>query len=126
MNFKKSMIVLAVVSLIAVSCKKECDEKAKCEKEKCEKKAEVTKKAIAPENLQTASFTVTGMSCPEGCAKMIESKLSATEGVQEAKVDFDKKLATISFDKTVQNQDKITQLVEGLAGSDVYKVSDFK
>jgi copper chaperone CopZ len=30
------------------------------------------------------------MTCPEGCAKTIENKLSGMEGVSKASVDFEK------------------------------------
>ena len=38
--------------------------------------------------MQTASFTIDGMTCAMGCAKTIENKLAAQEGVGQAVVGF--------------------------------------
>ena len=74
-------------------------------------------------NLATANFTIEGMTCAVGCAKTIESKLIETEGVQEAVVDFESKIATVSYDKTKLNITSLTATIEKVAGGDAYKVS---
>ena len=66
------------------------------------------------------------MTCAMGCAATIEKKLAETEGVKEAKVDFESKTATVAFDKTVNNQESLTKLVEGVADGKTYKVANFK
>lgn len=121
MNFSKSLFILAVAGITFTSCKKE------------EKTAETTtvetqapKKEIAAENLQSASFQIEGMTCAMGCAATIEKKLAETQGVKEAKVDFDSKTATVAFDKTVNNQETLTKLVEAVADGKTYKVTNFK
>lgn len=81
------------------------------------------KKPIAPENLQTVSFTIKGMTCAYGCAKTIEKELSDLEGVQKAAVDFDKKTALVIFDKTIQNPTTLTNLVKKSGDGKTYKVS---
>lgn len=53
-------------------------------------------------------------------------KLSDLEGVEKAAVDFDKKTATITFDKTVQNQESLTRIVQETGDGKTYKVSNFK
>ena len=60
---------------------------------------ETTKKEVAAAvKPETASFKIDGMVCPDGCAKMIEKKLNGMNGVQEAKVNFETKTATVNFD----------------------------
>ncbi|MCG2610905.1 cation transporter [Flavobacterium sp. SM15] len=122
MTFSKSLFVLAVAGITFTSCKKE------------EKTTETTtttevpapKKEIAAENLQTASFEIEGMTCAMGCAATIEKKLTETQGVKEAEVDFETKTATIAFDKTVNNQESLTKIVEAVADGKTYKVTHFK
>lgn len=120
MKITKTILALALVSLITVSCKKEAETKdVAAEKENAAPKKEVV---IAAENVQTASFEIEGMTCAMGCAKTIEEELGAMEGVQKATVDFDSKKATVIFDKTIQNQDNLTKVVEATADGKTYKV----
>ena len=125
MKITKSILALAFVSLLTVSCKKEAQTKeaqtkeATAEKENAAPKKEVV---IAPENVQTANFEIEGMTCAVGCAKTIEEELSGLEGVQKATVDFDSKKATVVFDKAIQNQDNLTKVVEATADWKTYKV----
>lgn len=125
MNFTKSIAIIALSGLLLTSCK---DNKAevKTETASTEAAAPKVKKAIAPENLQTASFTIEGMTCAIGCAKTIQEELTALDGVQEAKVDFDKKLATVTFDKTVQTPESLTKVVQDTGDGKTYKVSNMK
>lgn len=120
MKITKTILILAFVSLLTVSCKKEAATKeVTAEKEVGAPKKEVV---IAAENVQTASFEIEGMTCAMGCAKTIEEELGAMEGVQKATVDFDSKKATVIFDKTIQNQDNLTKVVEATADGKTYKV----
>lgn len=119
MNSKKTIIAIAIASIVMISCKKET-ETAKPEAATAE--APAVKKPIAAANVQTASFTIEGMTCAVGCAKTIEKKLAESEGVEKATVDFDKKLATVTFDKSVQNPTSLTQVIEGVADGKTYKV----
>lgn len=120
MKITKTILTLAFVSLLTVSCKKEAATKEMtAEKEVGAPKKEVV---IASENVQTASFEIEGMTCAMGCAKTIEEELGAMEGVQKATVDFDSKKATVIFDKTIQNQDNLTKVVEATADGKTYKV----
>lgn len=120
MKITKTILTLAFVSLLTVSCKKEAATKeVTAEKEVGAPKKEVV---IAAENVQTASFEIEGMTCAMGCAKTIEEELGAMEGVQKATVDFDSKKATVIYDKTIQNQDNLTKVVEATADGKTYKV----
>lgn len=124
MNFKKSIVTLILTSVLFVGCKeKETDIVSK---ETAETAAPKVKKEIAAANLQTASFSVEGMTCAIGCAKTIQEDLTALDGVQKATVDFDTKLATVTFDKTVQTPEKLTTVVEAAADGKTYKVSNIK
>ncbi|RTY86166.1 heavy-metal-associated domain-containing protein [Flavobacterium sp. RSP15] len=124
MNFKRSIATLVLTSLLFVGCKeKETDIASK---ETAETTAPKVKKEIAAANLQTASFSVEGMTCAVGCAKTIQEDLTAQDGVQKATVDFDTKMATVTFDKTVQTPEKLTTVVEAAADGKTYKVSKMK
>lgn len=124
MKFTKIIATLALAGFVFVSCKKEEDKNLANIKP-----LETTSKehkAIAAENVQTASFEIEGMTCAMGCAKTIEKELSNLDGVEKATVDFDKKTATVVFDKTVQNQENLTKVVQATGDGKTYKVSKFK
>lgn len=76
-------------------------------------------------NMETTTFKIDGMTCPMGCAATIEKKLAKMDGVDKAKVDYEKKTATISFDPAKQTPEKFVETVEGIADG-AYKVSDVK
>jgi len=124
MKFTKIIASLAIAGLVFVGCKKEEDKNLA--NFKTEEKASKEHKAIAAENVQTASFNIEGMTCAVGCAKTIEEELSNLDGVEKATVDFDKKLATVKFDKTVQNAESLTKIVQETGDGKTYKVSNFK
>jgi Cu+-exporting ATPase len=111
----KNIALATCITLITISCKKEASTATK--------EIASTKTEIKAENLETANFTIDGMTCAVGCAKTIESKLNETEGVQEAVVDFESKIATVSYDKTKLNATSLTSTIEKVAGGDAYKVS---
>lgn len=124
MNFSKSLLVLALSGVMFVSCKNN-DGKPQVG-EPAETPADTTATKVTAENLQTASFSIEGMSCAVGCAKTIEKKLAGLEGVQEAKVDFDKKTATVSYDAAKQTPETLVTVVEAQADGKTYKVSNVK
>jgi mercuric ion binding protein len=120
MNFAKPIVALAICSLSIVGCKETASKPEITTKEvaSAEKKA-----ALKPE---TATLKIDGMTCAMGCAKTIERKLTEMEGVQEAKVDYDTKEATVSFDAAVLSPEKLSETVEATADGKTYKVSDVK
>ena len=126
MNLTKSIAAIALASLLFVSCKKNTEETASATTTSTETTAPKVKKEIAAANLQTASFKVEGMTCAIGCAKTIQEELTGLDGVQTATVDFDKKLATVTFDKTIQTPEKLTKVVEAAADGKTYTVSNMK
>lgn len=123
MNVTKSIATIVLACLFFISCKKETTETNTSIAETSTSKI---KKEITPENLQTANFTIEGMTCAIGCAKTIQEELVALDGVQNATVDFDKKLATVIFDKTVQTPEKLTKVVQATGDGKTYTVSNMK
>jgi mercuric ion binding protein len=125
MNFTKSIAMVALSALLFASCK---DNKAEVKSETASTETIVpkVKKEIATANLQTASFKIEGMTCAMGCAKTIQEELTDLDGVQTAKVDFDKKMATVTFDKTVQTPENLTKVVQATGDGKTYKVSNMK
>ena len=125
MNITKSIFTLALSSLIFVGCKKtETDQKTTSTSAST---VAVAKKPLDPNaKLAKTSFTIDGMTCPEGCAKTIEKELNETDGVKTATVDFDKKLATVEFDTNIQTPDKLVQIVQKTGDGQTYKVSNVK
>lgn len=103
---------------------------ASCKQESKEVAVEETKKEAVSEadlaKMQTASFTIDGMTCAMGCAKTIENKLAGQEGVGQAVVDFETKIATVKFDAEKQSLESLTKTIEGVAGGDSYKVTESK
>ena len=73
------------------------------------------------EQPKKAELTIEGMTCAIGCAATIEKKLNQTDGIAEAKVDFDEKKAYVTFDETVLNPLKIKAVIEGVGKA--YKVT---
>ncbi|BFM43450.1 hypothetical protein CFS9_20910 [Flavobacterium sp. CFS9] len=124
MKFTRIIASIAIAGLVLVSCKKEEDKNLANIKNI--ESAPKEHKAIAAENVQTSSFKIEGMTCAMGCAKTIEKELSNLDGVEKATVDFEKKTATVVFDKTVQNQENITKTVQATGDGKTYKVLDVK
>jgi len=125
MNFTKSLLAIAIAGTVFISCKDMASKAtspetaAKIGNTKTETTAVVGK-------VETASFKIEGMSCQVMCAAKIEKELSAMDGVQNAKVDFDKKTATVEYDNAKQSPEKLVQKVESVADGKTYKVSDVK
>ncbi len=123
MKITNPIITILLICLVTFSCKKNTDETTSIKTQTTTSKV---KKEILSQNLQTAIFTITGMTCAIGCAKTIQEELSALDGVQTATVDFDKKLATIVYDKTMQTPESLTKTVETTGDGKTYKVSNMK
>lgn len=117
----KQTLAVAFISLLLVSCK---NENSSSTEEIQAIEQDTTNTIVA--NPKTASFEIEGMTCEVGCANLIEGKLNKLEGITEAKVDFESKTATVTYDADKVNQEKITKTVEGIAGGELYKVSKVK
>lgn len=119
MKILKGIFFVLLVGALTVSCKKE---------KESEINQDVQTENVIPTDakLETASLTIDGMTCAMGCAKTIEDKLTHTKGVKEAKVNFDEKIATVTFDSNQQNLASLKETVEAVAGGDSYKVTNSK
>lgn len=122
MNLVKKLSFFALAALLFASCK-DTSKDGNIETPAEGTVTDTTQVKETAANLETTTFKIDGMTCPQGCAKVIESKLAGMEGVQEAKVDFDAKTATISFDAAKQTPEKFVETVEHIADG-AYKVSD--
>jgi len=115
-SFKKVFyFTLLVAGLVACNTKKE--EKIEAPLEKVEEIAQ---------NLKNVEVEIEGMTCEIGCARLIQSKLSKTDGVTFVQVSFEDKLGTISFDENKISQQKIKEEIQKIAGGDMYKVLDIR
>lgn len=124
MNIAKSISTVILASLLFVGCKEKSSEAVSGSETETESLK--VKKEIASANLKTASFNIKGMTCAIGCAKTIQEELNGLDGVKTATVDFEKELATVSYDKTVLSPEKLTKVVEATADGKSYKVSNMK
>ncbi len=124
MYFLKSILTITLASLLFVGCKEKTADAVS--DAATENNTPKVKKEIAAENLQTASFSIEGMTCEIGCAKTIEKELNGLDGVQKATIDFEKKSATISFDKTILKTENISKVVEATGDGKTYKVANMK
>ncbi|MFD0863490.1 heavy-metal-associated domain-containing protein [Sungkyunkwania multivorans] len=120
MMFKK-VAVLVFGTILFTACKNDSNTP---EVKTVATPTEIAKVEISPENLAKAEFKIDGMTCAIGCAATIQKNLAKMEGVESAKVDFDKKLAMVSYDKTTVGFDDLAMTVTKTA--EIYKVSDMK
>lgn len=124
MNYPKSILTITFASLLFMGCKEKSKETVS--ETSIETSTPKEKKEIAATNIQRASFTIEGMTCAIGCAKTIQEELNGLDGVEIAKVDFEKKSATISYDKSILNPGIITKVVQATGDGKTYKVSNMK
>ena len=112
----KSLFLL-VVAVAFIGCKNQDSAKIKT--------GNVDSKEIAAvSKIETATFTVSGMSCAVMCANKIEKELAALKGVTKATVDYEKKLATVQYDNAQLSPEKLVETVEAVAGGKLYKVTN--
>lgn len=120
----KKIIFVVAVALAIVSCKNNTTpETITVDTQVKTVKKEVNTEAVAA-NYNKAEFKIDGMTCAIGCAKRIEGKLAAMEGVKSAKVDFEQKLAMVEYNEAKVDFDALTSTVAKVPGD--YKISDMK
>jgi len=122
MKFASKLSLVALSVVLFASCKNTAKD-GNLETPKDSTAADTTEAKHTAANLETASFKIDGMMCPQGCAATIEKKLAKMDGVDNAKVDFDSKTATIQFDPAKQHAETFVQTVEKMGE---YKVSNVK
>ncbi|RMG75857.1 MAG: heavy-metal-associated domain-containing protein [Bacteroidetes bacterium] len=107
---KKSLVIFFVFGIIAFySCNSET-------KTKETTSVEIEKQVLTGnENKGEAKIVIEGMTCPMGCAKTIEKKLSLTEGVLSADVNFEEKTAYINYNPEQVNEKQLIEVIENIA-----------
>ncbi len=126
MKITKSILSLALAATFFVACKQNASETAAAPEKEGKATTEKAADVAAVGKMETASFHIEGMSCAVMCASKIEKELAGMEGVKTAKVDFEKKTATVEYDNAVQTPQKLADKVESVADGKTYKVSDVK
>ena len=121
MRFTPLFSAIALSSLLFFSCKKT----EVSQTTTTEKSVKVNSKSVAAKP-EMATFTIEGMTCAVGCAKTIQEKLAAMDGIQSATVDFDKKFATVEFDASKQTTDLLLKEVQETGDGKTYVVSNMK
>jgi Cu+-exporting ATPase len=76
--------------------------------------------------LKNLEVNISGMTCEIGCAKTIESKISKLKGVSYSKVSFSDSIGHFTFDTRMISAKTIIAKIDGIAGGEVYKVTDSK
>ena len=125
MNFKKSFLALALAGMVFTSCKETAAEPTKDATAAATADSQ-PKELAAVGKIETASFTIEGMSCAVMCASKIQKELTNADGVQKATVDFEKKTATVEYDAGKTTPEKLVETVEAVNGGESYKVSNVK
>ncbi|TJY38021.1 heavy-metal-associated domain-containing protein [Pontimicrobium aquaticum] len=122
MKTLKNTLVLVMAIALMTSCKNKTTPEVKTVK---------TEVAINTENVLNpdatfikSEFTIDGMTCEMGCAKLIEKNISKMNGVKSVKVDFNKKLAMVEYDESMVNHSSLEATVTN--SDETYKVSNMK
>jgi len=116
MNSFKKVFYLMILFSLAVACNAKQTEKV----------AKPIENAQVAQNLKNVEVAIEGMTCEIGCARLIQSKLSKTEGVTFVEVSFENKVGNITFDENKISNEKIKETIQKIAGGDTYKVIDIK
>jgi len=114
---KKSLFILLLFSFI-FSC--DSVKKETPTEKKDDKKEEVA--AV----YKSIEVDIEGMTCEIGCARTIQSKLSKLPGVTYSKVTFESKKGQFTFDTNKVSQEDIVNKISGIAGGDLYSVTNTK
>jgi Cu+-exporting ATPase len=117
MNSFKKVFYFALLFLGLIACNTKQDKKIEAPLEKVEEVAQ---------NLKNVEVQIEGMTCEIGCARLIQSKLSKTDGVTFVEVSFEDKFGNITFDANKISNEKIKEEIQKIAGGDTYKVIDIK
>ncbi|MEZ4858491.1 MAG: heavy metal-associated domain-containing protein [Flavobacteriaceae bacterium] len=111
-----------IISFVLISCKNEVKTEITDVSE-----VEVTKTITSTSQnkaITKAEFTIEGMTCAMGCAKRIEHMLEEMDGVTTAKVDFEKKLAMVTYEEGKVTTTSLEETVK--SAGDVYSITEMK
>lgn len=76
--------------------------------------------------IRNVVLNIEGMTCEIGCAKLIESKLAKTKGIEKVEVKFEDKRGLVRYDASQISEKEMVSVVEKIAGGDLYKVLNVK
>ena len=113
MKFFKHLTLIIILANISISC----ENKSNSNKEKV---------IVQTQNYKKMELHIKGMTCEIGCAKIIESKLSKTNGIKFSKVSFIDSIGMIEFDANILSQKDINNVVSKIGGGELYKVTKNK
>ncbi len=113
MKLINRLLLVAVLSLFFIACGND--------KTEAEKNEAVAEKVLA-ENLKKVEVKIKGMTCEIGCARLIQSKLYKADGVKFAKVSFADSIGNITYDANKISEIEIKNIIQKVAGGDLYKV----
>jgi copper chaperone CopZ len=68
----------------------------------------------------TLAVKIEGMSCPSGCAAMIQEDCGKLAGVGASEVNFDEEIGYFTFDASLLSQDDILQCISNTNGGGIY------
>ncbi|MCF6296928.1 MAG: cation transporter [Flavobacteriaceae bacterium] len=113
MKIIKSIFLVVLLIGVFISCNK-------ANEKQVENKIEKIKEL--PMKLESFEIKIEGMTCEIGCARLIQSKLHKTEGVEFVEISFEEKNGKITFDTNKVTYTDIKNIIEKIAGGDVYSV----
>jgi len=76
--------------------------------------------------LKTVAVKIKGMTCQQGCARLIRAKVAKIDGVQYADVDFKSKKGIFTYDASKTSKKNIIKKINGIADGTLYKVTSNK
>jgi len=114
MKLFKSALYISLFFILFMACTNEKADKAM--------NKEVVEKEMA-ENLKNVEVQIKGMTCEIGCAKLIQSKLYKVDGIKFAQVSFADSLGNITYDANSITTDEIKNMIQKIAGGDLYEVT---
>ena len=113
MKIINKILFVVVLSIFFISCGND--------KTEAEKNEAVAEKVLA-ENVKNIEVQIKGMTCEIGCARLIQSKLYKADGVKFAKVSFADSIGNITYDANRISETEIKNVIQKVAGGDLYKV----
>ena len=111
------LLITLLIVLVFTSCKN------KVENENLNDSNSVKSEKLAEMDVRKIALNIEGMTCEIGCARTIQSKLSKTEGVKFAEINFEKKNGIVEYDANKLSEKEIVSVVEQIAGGDLYTVT---
>lgn len=113
MKIINKFLFLCLGVLIFVACESKQNQDEPVSESKMEAQAK---------DMRMVELEIKGMTCEIGCAKLIQSKLYKTDGVNFAQVSFADSTGVIRYDANKLDENDLKAVVEGAGGGDLYRV----